>query len=421
MSAQYAQRADVRTNERSPGASWPVLAEGRRPLILHISGDYPDPVRNRTTFAVKNFIDLVNDCDHVIVSLKRRSSQAQCYFRECAAPAGQRLFALGYRALPGGLLHRIAMKRLAFQIRDIVTRLGVEPDLVMAHKLTIEGVAANMLWRMTGIPYVCCVRGEVENKFFRVKPGLFPLFADVIAHAEALLYVSAWFRKRIERRYPGLAKRQMLLPNFVMRPITAIATSAEPHAVVSVFDLDMYRRKGFHHLIRALAEARKRVPDLRLDIIGWSSPATSMRLRRMVERAGLSPAVRFLGEMSHDEVLHELPRYCALVLPARNETFGMVYAEALLSHVPILYAADSGIDGYLDGLDVGVRVGAGDVAAIAEGLCRLAKDGQKYRDAIVRDNERIRALFAPDRYLGDFRTLLAEIRQQAATERRVSR
>lgn len=383
-----------------------------RPLILHITADYPDPVRNRTTYAVKNFIDLLDDCDHVIVSLKRRSRLSECYLRHCAAPPGQRLVALGYWALPAGLLHRIAMRRLARQIRGIVTGFGVTPDLVMAHKLTIEGVAAYRLWRMMGIPYVCCVRGEAEDKFFRFKPGLLPLFAEVIAHAETLFYVSAWFRKRIERRYPGLARREMLLPNFYTGPVGTAEVPAEPHAMVSVLDLNMYRRKGFHHLIAALAVARKTVPDLRLDVIGWSSPATMMQLHEMVGRAGLARAVRFLGEMSRTEVLSALPRYQALVLPARNETFGMVYVEALLARVPILYTADSGIDGYLDDLNAGVKVKAGDIGAIARGLCALMRDGAQYREAISRDYARIRERFVPDGYLGDFRALLAEIREQ---------
>ena len=42
-----------------------------RPLILHITGDYPDPSRAPTTVAVKRLIDGLVDCDHVIVSLTR--------------------------------------------------------------------------------------------------------------------------------------------------------------------------------------------------------------------------------------------------------------------------------------------------------------------------------------------------------------
>ncbi|MDE1940379.1 MAG: glycosyltransferase family 4 protein [Alphaproteobacteria bacterium] len=384
----------------------------RRPLILHITGDYPDPVRDRTTLAVKNFINLLDDCDHIIVSLKRRAHIGQCYLQRCEGESRQTLFALGYWSLPAGVFHRNAMNRVAIQVRSIIADLGVRPDLIMAHKLTIEGVVAYRLWQFFGIPYVCSVRGEVEDKFFRFKPELRSLFGKVIAQAEALLFVSAWFRKRIEARYPGLVRRQALLPNFSTRPATTVAVPRDDRAMVSVLDLNMYRRKGLHDLIAALAETSRKVSGIRLDIIGWSRPEITARLQRMVDGAGVAPSVRFLGVMTHEEVLRAMPRYGALVLPARKETFGMVYVEALLSGLPILYTAESGIDGYLDGLDVGVRVPMGDVRAIAEGLHALVRDGQRYRNTLLGNYERVRERFAPEPHLCAFRKLLFNIMEQ---------
>ena len=213
----------------------------------------------------------------------------------------------------------------------------------MAHKLTIEGAIACRLWQMLGRPYVCCVRGEVEDKFFRYKPELAGYFGEVIAHAEALYYVSAWFRGLIEARYPGLARRQKLLPNFSHQSaVRSIVSPRSEHTFVSILDLNQYRRKGFDNLLAALGEARRRVPDLRLDVIGWSTPETMAHLRRLTNEAGATAAVRFLGVLPHESVLKAMPRYGAMVLPAKNETFGMVYVEALLSGVPVLYVAGSG-------------------------------------------------------------------------------
>jgi glycosyltransferase involved in cell wall biosynthesis len=392
----------------------PNVSAIRRPLILHITGDDLDPVVNHTTPAVKNFIDLLDDCDHVIVSLKRYSNPGDLYIREHEAQPGQRIIALGYWALPAGLFHRNAMRRLASQIRRIVEDLGVKPDLVMAHTLTVEGVVAYRLWQMLRWPYVCCVRGEVEDKFFRFKPELADHFGQVITHAEALYFVSAWFKERIEKRYPGLMRRQGLLPNFSRQAsVKSIMTPRDELAFVSVLDLTMYRRKGFHHLIAAFGEARRRVPSLRLDVIGWSTPETMLQLRKLANEAGVATSVRFLGVFSHEAVLRAIPRYGAMVLPVKNETFGMIYVEALLCGVPILYAAGSAIDGYLDGLDVGVAVKAGDVPAIADGLCALAMNGACYRRALLSEYETVQARFAPTAYLRDFRQLLDSVRQRS--------
>ena len=218
---------------------------------MHITGDYPDPVRNRTTPAVKNFIDLLDDCDHVIVSIKRYSRKSDCYRREFDMGPGRRVIALGYQALPAGLFHRRAMARITAEISDIVSELRAAPDLVVAHKLTIEGVIAYQLRQKLGLPYICCVRGEVEDKFFRYKPELKALFGEVIAQSEALFYVSACSRNGIEKTYPGLPRRQELLPNFSNLPIVkSCAPPRDGHVFVTALDLDMYRRKGIHHFSR---------------------------------------------------------------------------------------------------------------------------------------------------------------------------
>ena len=218
----------------------------------------PDPVRNRTTPAVKNFIDLLDDCDHVIVSIKRYSRKSDCYRREFDMGPGRRVIALGYQALPAGLFHRRAMARITAEISNIVSELRAAPDLVVAHKLTIEGVIAYQLRQKLGLPYICCVRGEVEDKFFRYKPELKALFGEVIAQSEALFYVSAWFKDRIEKTYPGLPRRQELLPNFSNLPIVkSCAPPRDGHVFVTALDLDMYRRKGFHDLPRGARGSAK--------------------------------------------------------------------------------------------------------------------------------------------------------------------
>lgn len=380
-----------------------------RPLILHISGEYPDPVRNRTTPAVKSFIDHLPEFDHLIVSIRRQGDPRKCYLREFDEGAHRRVAAIGYWAPPGGLLHRWRMARLASDIEKLLERVGRRPVLVTAHKLTIEGVIAYRLWQRLGLPYVCCVRGEVEDKFFRFKPELGRLFGQVIANAEALYFVSAWFRPRIEARYPGRIRSYGLLPNFVAdRPEPGNA-AAEPNTLVSVMDLNVYRRKGLPDLLRALAGARRVNPALRLDVIGWTSPELTGEVRALAARAGVAEAVRFLGFMANADVVRALPSYAGLALPARNETFGMAYVEALMAGVPILHGRGAGIDGYLEGLDVGISVPLGDDVALAEGLLRLVERAPELREAIRANHSELRRRFALDHHLGHYRAQIQRL------------
>ncbi|MFX7731798.1 glycosyltransferase, partial [Acinetobacter baumannii] len=84
----------------------------------------------------------------------------------------------------------------------------------------------------------------------------------------------------------------------------------------------------------------------------------------------------------HHDLLDDFAQVLALAMPSHNETFGMVFPEALFAGAPILYSRATGIDGYLDGLDVGVAVDPGNVDAIARGLVRLVEDNAHYRQNI---------------------------------------
>ena len=106
-------------------------------------------------------------------------------------------------------------------------------------------------------------------------------------------------------------------------------------------------------------------------------------MRRLITAAGLEGRVRLRGRLANADFLAELPTALALALPSRNETFGMVYTEALFAGVPILYSRGTGIDGHLDGLDVGIAVPPGDITAIADGLVVLARDNPRFRAAVA--------------------------------------
>lgn len=254
----------------------------------------------------------------------------------------------------------------------------------------------------------------MEDKFFRFKPELKSLFGRVVAGAECLYYVSAWFRPRIEARYPGLTRDSSLLPNFIAPSTPPDRVEPAAARLVTVMDLHVHRRKGLPDLLAALALARQARPELTLDVIGWSSPGVQAKVDALVERHGVRTAVRFLGTLANAEVIGRLPGYAGFVLAARNETFGMSYVEALMAGVPILYTKGSGIDGYLHGLDVGIGVPQGDVPALAAGMRALLEQAPVLRAEIRRSHAALCDRFGPDRYLIHYRGLVSRLARRPA-------
>jgi glycosyltransferase involved in cell wall biosynthesis len=134
--------------------------------------------------------------------------------------------------------------------------------------------------------------------------------------------------------------------------VTRFATARDPtpppgggHLVLSIGRLVW--EKGHQDLLRALALLRTRGRrDVRALIVGVGPE--ERRLRGVVKDLGLSDVVELRGWVAYDELPRVYAQASCLVLaslptPFWEEQFGMVLAEAMAAHVPIVAAASGAI------------------------------------------------------------------------------
>lgn len=151
--------------------------------------------------------------------------------------------------------------------------------------------------------------------------------------------------------------------------------------------------KGHDVLLRALAEARERLPGLTLEIAGEGPLEPS--LRATVARLGLDGAVTFLGRVA--PVAPVLERAEVVVVPSFGEGFGMVALEAMERGRPVIASAVGGLPEIVDAGRTGILVPPGDVAALARALAELAGDGARAASLGAAGRERARDEFSQDR------------------------
>lgn len=120
-------------------------------------------------------------------------------------------------------------------------------------------------------------------------------------------------------------------------------------------------------LIEAAARLRA---ELFIVLAGTGGQAEA--LRRRIEALGVGHRVALLGEISEQEKLRFYARAQAVCFPARDEDYGYVPLEAMLSSKPVLVCSDAG--GPLEFVRHGENgwVVPPDPAALAEALERIA-------------------------------------------------
>ncbi len=128
--------------------------------------------------------------------------------------------------------------------------------------------------------------------------------------------------------------------------------------------------KGHIVLFRAFAEARRRVPSLRLDIAGRGplEPA----LRALAKELEIEDAVDFLGYVV--PVQRAIEEAAIVVVPSMGEGFGMVALEAMERARPVIAAEIGGLGELVEEGVTGLLVPPGEAEPLAEAIVRLGSD-----------------------------------------------
>lgn len=347
--------------------------------VLHITCDFPDPIVGAKTRGVLNFVENTPGFRHVVYSLNR----ANWKHNIVALPFGADRVAVAYGAPPKGLFLETRLRKLAAWIGQDLADKGIAPDLIHAHKLTVDGLVAHDLHRALGVPYICSIWGDTDLKIIAGRPDLARRWRAILADAARVLPVAPWTTDRFCRDH-GLdrGKVELLLPIVQHERFTPPTLAPEPR-LVTLFNLDAYRRKNLPGLVRAVVDAAKIHPGLTLDIYGSGSAASLCDIDAMIRAAGAQARVRLMGRLPDDAFEQTLNGYTAFVMPTARETFGMVFVEALFCGLPVLYTRSWSIDGLFPAERIGYAWDGASPGDITAGLLHLIANEASLKRSLV--------------------------------------
>jgi len=157
--------------------------------------------------------------------------------------------------------------------------------------------------------------------------------------------------------------------------------------------------KGQHDAITAMAEVRRRFPNLRYQMIGEVRDRSYVAfLHELTERLQLRDCVRITPNLPHDLKQQALERADLYLQPSHEEGFCLAYIEAA-AIVPRLVGTDTGAIRLISEDDAAARVvpvrQPPELAQAIEGLLALPVTEDLMASRVRRLNER----FGRDRYL----------------------
>jgi glycosyltransferase involved in cell wall biosynthesis len=249
---------------------------------------------------------------------------------------------------------------------------GLAFDLIDAHYVYPDGVAAVWLGRHFGKPVVITGRGSdlTELPEYRV-PRWF--IRRAVADADGLIGVSAALRARLIE-LGAEPSRTMTLRNGVdtsaFHPVdrdrARAALGLTGPTLISVGSL--IPRKGHHRAIEAMVE----LPEFTLLIVGEGPERAA--LEAQIERLGLGARVRLLGACPHAELPQVYGAADASVLASSREGWANVLLESMACGTPVVASNIPGNPEVVQEWAAGLLIEENTPAGIAAGVRRLFAD-----------------------------------------------
>jgi glycogen synthase len=258
----------------------------------------------------------------------------------------------GWDAPPAGQVW-LRLPSPAFGLRTMLgflLRLG--PNLVRLRRTTRGAVAVNphfvglellplvLLRRLRLCPkLILSVHGADMSEAEKSSGWTRALFAWMLSSADLVVACSRALAAQVELFGPtarvaavwnAVAADSELPP---VRPVDQRYVICVAHFVA---------KKAHDVLLRAFQLIEQEQPDLRLVLIGGDGPERPA-VMSLIDSLGLAGKVDFMLNVAHAETLRWIQHAECLILPSRDEPFGIVLLEAALARVPVVATRVGGV------------------------------------------------------------------------------
>lgn len=350
--------------------------------VMHLSADYPDPLVPGKTRAIHNLLTLVGEVEHRVWSLNRVGWGERIHALDFADAAGTDHRAVAYGAPGRGLFLARFLSVLAEWIAIDLDRTGFRPDIIHAHKLSVEGLVGIQLAERLGCPLIVSSQGDSDLKILSTRRDLRSQWRRIWSEAAVILPFAPWTASRLAALLGPRERPVMLLPCAAGQAEVVLPSREVGPLFRTGLHLASAMRKNMPAVFKAVGQAASRVPDIRLEIAGGGSATAFAELAALADRHAPG-RIRFVGAVPNAEMGPFLNGACAMVLPSRRESFGMVSVEALFAGTPCLISSGWGIDGYLTDGEVILAVAPDDDVALTNVLIRLAQEEAVFKTRLA--------------------------------------
>lgn len=253
-------------------------------------------------------------------------------------------------------------------------------DCIHAYTLFTDGNCAMRISEKYHIPYVVAVRSTDMNDFLRLKPWLRGRAVEIMEKASAVFFLSERYRTDMfnkhvpEEKKESIYAKTRVIPNgiddFWLNAVPEKKNAEQMERIRNkqinlIVAGRVNRNKNQLTLAQAVNVLNERGHSARLVVVGKSEDDEVLN---QLTRSGF---VTYLPSQPKEKLIDQYRQNDIFVLPSYQETFGLVYAEAMSQGLPVLYSKGQGFDGQFPEGEVGYAIDPKSPEDIADKVCAV--------------------------------------------------
>lgn len=272
---------------------------------------------------------------------------------------------------------RYYAKLIDILIKKIIQEQG-DIDLVHIHSALDAGIAYSL--SKINIPYIITEHSSRYSRKLLSKSEK-KYLNNVFSGAKKVLSVGIGLKKDISAYFDY--EKISIIPNMVKLPDINenIKKTNIYDNKIKFFSLGFLTyKKGMDLIIEAYNLGKNELKDVQI-IIGGSGEEFN-KLNEQIKFYGLEENIILLGELNREEVSINMMNCDAFILTSRNETFGIVFIEAMYYGKPVIATITGGPDSFVND-ECGILVENENIEEIKNAMIKMKKSYKNYNSDYI--------------------------------------
>lgn len=277
-------------------------------------------------------------------------------------------------------------KKINKIVKDIEEKVDLSKiTFIHAHTWYSDGGVAYILSKKYNIPYIVAIRNTDLNLFFKYFIHERNFGKKILESAQKIITISEVYKNRVLESTKltsikrHLIDKLMVIPNgvdsFWIENKQLISSNESINQFKLLYIGKFDNGKNVLNLVKAIKSIiNDGKYSVDLTLVGGGGKDESNILKEIKGNRNFN----FVGKIFDKNKLLEIYRNNDLFLmPSKAETFGLVYVEALLQGLPILYTENEGIDGFYSE-NIGEKVKNSSINEIKLRIISLCENYNQY-------------------------------------------